>query len=47
MKQFAKLLKAKIIEEFKANDKNEVYAFTQKYMAYNSNKIEGSALTIE
>ena len=47
MEQFAKILKAKIIEEFNANTKNGIYAFTQKCMAYNSNKIEGSALTIE
>ena len=31
--------------EFKRNDRSGVYAYTQRLMAYNSNKIEGSTLT--
>lgn len=33
--------------EFKKNDRSGIYARTQKMMAYNSNKIEGSTLTSE
>ena len=31
--------------EFEKNDRSSVYGFTQRKMAYNSNKIEGSTLT--
>lgn len=33
--------------EFKNNIRNGVYGYTQKMMAYNSNKIEGSKLSVE
>lgn len=44
---FVKQLKCQFLEEFKQQDRKGVYAFTQKNMAYNSNKIEGSTLTSE
>ena len=47
MREFVETLKKKIIEEFSRQDRKGVYAFTQKNMAYNSNKIEGSTLTSE
>lgn len=31
--------------ELKKNDRSGIYACTQRLLAYNSNKIEGSALT--
>lgn len=40
-------LKERFIKERLANDRKGVYAKTQKMMAYNSNKIEGSTLTSE
>lgn len=45
--EFAKLLKSQLLAEFKRQDRKGIYAFTQKSMAYNSNKIEGSTLTSE
>ena len=33
--------------EFEKNDRSSVYGYTQRRMAYNSNKIEGSTLTEE
>lgn len=49
MKEYEKSLKIKqkILDEFKANDRKGLYALTQKLMAYNSNKIEGSTLNSE
>lgn len=47
MDNFVKRLKNKILDEFNRQDRKGVYAFTQKSMAYNSNKIEGSTLTSE
>ena len=35
------------MEEFNRQDRKGVYGFTQKNMAYNSNRIEGSTLTSE
>ena len=35
----------RFIVEYKKNDRSSVYGFTQRKMAYNSNKIEGSTLT--
>lgn len=47
MREFVEKLKKQILEEFSRQDRKGVYAFTQKNMAYNSNKIEGSTLTSE
>lgn len=47
MKNFVIRLKAQMIQELCNNDRKGIYAFTQKSMAYNSNKIEGSTLTSE
>ena len=47
IEQFMKQYKKQILEEFKKHDRKGLYAFTQKNMAYNSNKIEGSTLTSE
>lgn len=44
---FVEQLKKQLASEFQAQDRKGVYAFTQKNMAYNSNKIEGSTLTSE
>lgn len=38
---------ARMLIEFKKNDRSGIYAKTQTEMAYNSNKIEGSTLTPE
>lgn len=40
-------LKKQLLYEFDIQDRKGVYAITQKNMAYNSNKIEGSTLTGE
>lgn len=47
MKNFVQELKQRILYEFRAGDRKGVYALTQKLMAYNSNRIEGSTLTSE
>lgn len=47
MKNFVQELKQRILFEFRAGDRKGVYALTQKLMAYNSNRIEGSTLTSE
>ena len=39
-----KIIKRLLIEQ-KKNDRSGIYAFTQRKLAYNSNKIEGSTLT--
>lgn len=44
---FVKQLKKQLMEEFNRQDRKGVYGFTQKNMAYNSNRIEGSTLTSE
>ncbi|MCD7864854.1 MAG: Fic family protein [Clostridiales bacterium] len=44
MKTAERLLKQMLIE-FERRDRSGLYGFTQKRMAYNSNKIEGSTLT--
>ena len=46
-KQFTQKLKQDLVFEFTHHDKTGIYAKTQKMMAYNSNKIEGSTLTSE
>ena len=40
-------LKERLLIEFRKQDKSGVYGFTQRAMAYNSNRIEGSTLTPE
>lgn len=42
---FTKRLKERMLIEFRKQDRSGVYGFTQRSMAYNSNKIEGSTLT--
>ena len=46
-KQIVNVLIETFLKEHKLNDRKGVYAKTQKMMAYNSNKIEGSTLTSE
>ena len=46
-KQIVNVLIETFLKEHKLNDRKGVYAKTQKIMAYNSNKIEGSTLTSE
>ena len=41
------ILKKQLKKEFSVHDRKGVYAYTQKIMAYNSNRIEGSTLTSE
>lgn len=40
-----KCLKERLQIEFEKQDRSGIYGFTQRYLAYNSNKIEGSTLT--
>lgn len=47
MSEFKKWLIDRFIIERKKFDRSGVYAYTQRVMAYNSNKIEGSTLTSE
>ena len=42
---YMKRLKDRLQIEFKKQDRRGVYGFTQRSMAYNSNRIEGSTLT--
>ena len=44
---FVLTLKEQLKKEFSVHDRKGVYAYTQKIMAYNSNRIEGSTLTSE
>ena len=43
----AKQLRKELLEDFQNGNRKGLYAKTQKMMAYNSNKIEGSTLTSE
>ena len=45
MKDYKQWLVERFIIERKRFDRSGVYAYTQRAMAYNSNKIEGSTLT--
>ena len=45
--KFVLALKEQLKNEFSVHDRKGVYAYTQKIMAYNSNRIEGSALSSE
>lgn len=47
MQDYKKWLVERFIIERKRFDRSGVYAYTQRAMAYNSNKIEGSTLTPE
>ena len=42
---YMKRLKDRLQIEFKKQDRSRVYGFTQRSIAYNSNRIEGSSLT--
>ncbi len=42
---FTKELKNRLMIEFSRQDRSGVYGYTQRNMAYNSNRIEGSTLT--
>lgn len=44
-KTFTTELKKRLLIEFSIQDRSGVYGYTQRSMAYNSNKIEGSTLT--
>ena len=44
---FVLILKKQLKKEFSVHDRKGVYAYTQKIMAYNSNRIEGSTFTSE
>ena len=44
-KQFSDRLKQRLLIEFQKQDRSGVYGYTQRNMAYNSNRIEGSTLT--
>lgn len=45
MEDEVKLLKERMLIEFRKQDRSGVYGFTQREMAYNSNRIEGSTLS--
>lgn len=42
---FVQRLKQRLLIEHQRQDRNGVYGYTQRSMAYNSNRIEGSTLT--
>ena len=44
-KKFTEQLKKRLLIEFERQDRSGAYGFTQRSMAYNSNRIEGSTLT--
>ena len=44
---FIAFLRERFRIEYEKRDRSGVYGFTQRLMAYNSNKIEGSTLTEE
>ena len=46
-KKFTERLKKRLTIEFQNQDRSGAYGFTQRSMAYNSNKIEGSTLNEE
>lgn len=47
MTDFVVHLKEQLLKEFQYQDRRGVYGFTQKLMAFNSNRIEGSHLAAE
>lgn len=46
-KEISNCIKNMLLEDFHSNNRKGLYSVTQKLMAYNSNKIEGSTLTSE
>lgn len=44
-REFVELLIEQFKVEYQKKDKSGVYALTQRYLAYNSNKIDGSTLS--
>ena len=40
-----KKIKNRLLLEFETHDKSGIYGYSQRVMAYNSNKLEGSTLT--
>ena len=44
-KKLVELLLQRFMIESEKNDRSGIYAYTQRKLAYNSNKIEGSTLT--
>ena len=46
-KEISQQIKLVLLDEFNNQNRKGLYAYTQKSMAYNSNKIEGSTLTSE
>lgn len=44
-KEYTSRLRQRLLYEFRKQDKSGVYGYTQRSMAYNSNRIEGSTLT--
>ena len=40
-----KKIKNRLLIEFETHDKSGIYGYSQRVMAYNSNKLEGSTLT--
>ena len=45
--ELSRFIQMTIIDDFKKNNRKGLYSTTQKLMAYNSNRIEGSTLTSE
>lgn len=45
--KISRIIKTGLINDWNTNNRTGLYAVTQKLMAYNSNKIEGSTLTSE
>lgn len=45
--EISRKIKQELLTDFSTNNRKGIYAMTQKIMAYNSNKIEGSTLTSE
>lgn len=43
----SKIIRTNLIEDFLSNNRSGLYSATQKMMAYNSNRLEGSTLTSE
>ena len=43
----SKMIQTNLIEDFLSNNRSGLYSATQKMMAYNSNRLEGSTLTSE
>jgi Fic family protein len=46
-REISRLIKENILRDFQIGERKGLYSLTQKMMAYNSNRIEGSTLTSE